>query len=1031
MNSFLAPRIRHIILVFAAIAFAVLLPVIDGRAHGMEERIAPEDSSSPAGQAVPSANTLTPAWIVRPENDTIKCLDFVLDEAGNVYVLWEGYTGSTADSWKIAKYTSMGAFLWEIPLVYQHEQLLMKDDGDLLVMGNYLATTLSREGTGMASVILDASQFGPSFTDEIVDYAVDPWGNIYGVGEHDTSNWLNHHNNLILGKWRPSGEFCWRNEINVYGWGYHIDMDRDGNVFVGGTSGAAWGDPIRPFEPLERAFVFKMDPNGQMIWNTFIGPVVYAFRGTGLSDIAVDASGSCLVSGSASSSDAWGPGFESGVGRFVAKLNPSGELQWNSFSNDTFGGYGGDLSYDTAGNIAVLVVGPYGSDWEMSVAKWKADGVFLWSCRIDQAISVQSNSKSAFDSSGGLVCLSADWVGKIADDVSLAVTSPNGGESLVAGSIHPVTWTSSGPMANVKIEFSSDNGATWMTIAASTPNTDSYSWIVPAVTSGNCLVRVSHAAAGTLMDTSDAVFFIAITSPIIGLSKTALNFGTERNGAPTQPQTVAVSNLGIGTLNWMAAASADWISVTPGSGIGAGVLTISIARTDLEPGTYAGTVTVTDPYASNSPATIAVGLNVKAEGADAPPLGAFDGPADGSVVSSSIPVTGWALDDIGVASVKIYWGTGLEDRAFIGEAVFVEGARPDVEAAYPGYPQNRRAGWGYMLLTNFLPLGDGPYTLLAYATDGKGNETLLGSKAINVDCAAAVLPFGAIDTPAQGGTASGSAYVNFGWALTPLPKSIPIDGSTITVWVDGLPLGHPVYNNYRGDIATLFPGYANSNGAVGYFNLNTTGYADGVHTIAWSVTDSAGAADGIGSRYFSIQNAAGGAPGSPASSTASGSAVDSRQQQTGIRPASELDQIPEDRQRPLYVKRGFGVDQQAEMVLPDPNGNLVIIMPAVSRIAICLEDDLLQTEQENSFQYKLGRNRGSKSNLDSSSGGVGYEAYEHVRDELRPLPIGASFDSQKGILYWQPGPVFHGEFRFVIVDKGAGTKKTITVGIDR
>ena len=29
---------------------------------------------------------------------------------------------------------------------------------------------------------------------------------------------------------------------------------------------------------------------------------------------------------------------------------------------------------------------------------------------------------------------------------------------------------------------------------------------------------------------------------------------------------------------------------------------------------------------------------------------------DGSLVNNSIPVTGWALDDIGIASVKIYNG---------------------------------------------------------------------------------------------------------------------------------------------------------------------------------------------------------------------------------------------------------------------------------------------------------------------------------------------------------------------------------------
>jgi hypothetical protein len=40
--------------------------------------------------------------------------------------------------------------------------------------------------------------------------------------------------------------------------------------------------------------------------------------------------------------------------------------------------------------------------------------------------------------------------------------------------------------------------------------------------------------------------------------------------------------------------------------------------------------------------------------------------------------------------------------------------------------------------------------------------------------------------------------------------------------------GIRVYNNYRSDIATGHPGYANSNGAVGYFYGGTTQFANGV-----------------------------------------------------------------------------------------------------------------------------------------------------------------------------------------------------------
>jgi hypothetical protein len=170
-------------------------------------------------------------------------------------------------------------------------------------------------------------------------------------------------------------------------------------------------------------------------------------------------------------------------------------------------------------------------------------------------------------------------------------------------------------------------------------------------------------------------------------------------------------------------------------------------------------------------------------------------------------------------------------------------------------PYNTRAGWGYHLLTNMLPnAGNGTFTLRATAIDDAGNSFSLGSKTITCTNTAAVKPFGTIDTPASGETVSGT-YVNFGWALTSMPHNIPVDGSTIWVYVDGKRLAHPTtYGNPRVDIAAGFPGYANTNASVGAYYLNTRNLTNGVHTIAWSVTDSAGRVDGIGSRYFEVNN---------------------------------------------------------------------------------------------------------------------------------------------------------------------------------
>jgi hypothetical protein len=242
------------------------------------------------------------------------------------------------------------------------------------------------------------------------------------------------------------------------------------------------------------------------------------------------------------------------------------------------------------------------------------------------------------------------------------------------------------------------------------------------------------------------------------------------------------------------------------------------------------------------------------------PFGAFDTPLAGSIVAGEVGATGWALDDGGVTGVRVYRDpvsgepTSPNGLVFIGDAVFVPGARPDVQAAYASYPASDRAGWGLMILTNMLPnQGNGGFTLYAFALDRDGHSTLLGSRTVTGANATSVKPFGTIDVPAQGQTVSG-VFVNFAWGLTPLPNTIPFDGSTIDVYIDGGLVGHPVYNNFRADIAGLFPGLNNSNGAVGYRIIDTTSMSNGLHSIAWVLRDDAGNTKGIGSRYFTVQN---------------------------------------------------------------------------------------------------------------------------------------------------------------------------------
>ena len=77
------------------------------------------------------------------------------------------------------------------------------------------------------------------------------------------------------------------------------------------------------------------------------------------------------------------------------------------------------------------------------------------------------------------------------DDGPLMLKSPIGGEIWQAETTQKISWTLS-DVINIKIEYSTDNGTSWIKIISSIPtSTASYNWIVPNTPSKNCIVRIS------------------------------------------------------------------------------------------------------------------------------------------------------------------------------------------------------------------------------------------------------------------------------------------------------------------------------------------------------------------------------------------------------------------------------------------------------------------------------------------------------------------------------------------------------------
>lgn len=287
----------------------------------------------------------------------------VADDDGNVYVA--GYSYATWGS-PIAAYTE-----------FNDTFVAKLDKNGNLVWSTFLGATGTSGGHGCS-------------------VAIDGQGNIYVTGL-STENWGSPINPFVFGydtfvaKLSSSGELIWNTFLNSNDSGYDggIAVNSNGDIFVIGASFLSWGTPVRAFAGSSDVFVAKLSNSGYLAWNTFLGSDSFGDDGHG---VAADSSGNVYAVGNSSFS--WGspimpissPGSYDG---FVAKLDGTGHLLWNTFLGTDGGAedYAEDIVSD--GNGTVYVVGTSkGGSWgspirpyehyDAFVAKLSGTGTLVW-----------------------------------------------------------------------------------------------------------------------------------------------------------------------------------------------------------------------------------------------------------------------------------------------------------------------------------------------------------------------------------------------------------------------------------------------------------------------------------------------------------------------------------------------------------------------------------------------------------------------------------------------------------------------------
>ncbi len=182
------------------------------------------------------------------------------------------------------------------------------------------------------------------------------------------------------------------------------------------------------------------------------------------------------------------------------------------------------IKWTASGDITDVTIG-YSTDngitWEMVAESTANDGIFDWvvpgvssdTCLVRVTANDDDLDPKPSDVSDEVFSIVSSLPG------DFRLTSPNGGESFEVGSTHGVTWSTSGDIGNVMLEYSTDDGVSWSTIVSSVTNGGTYAWSIPNDVSDECRVRVTANDGGgdpRPSDESDSVFSIVFpSSPVI------------------------------------------------------------------------------------------------------------------------------------------------------------------------------------------------------------------------------------------------------------------------------------------------------------------------------------------------------------------------------------------------------------------------------------------------------------------------------------------------------------------------------------
>jgi len=283
---------------------------------------------------------------------------------------------------------------------------------------------------------------------------------------------------------------------------------------------------------------------------------------------------------------------------------------------------------------------------------------------------------SATDSAyaSGLVCLDAYnqpisysniLVSAVQSQATLSASPSNLVFSALPGSA-PAAQTVNINGSGASTAWAVSSNQTWLTATPSstlTPGTITVSVNATGLGAGTYNGALTVSAPGASGSPFTIPVTLAVKTAVMSVAPNSMVFFGATSMNPGT-QTIQITNAGTGGFGWTATDTTTWLGLSPTSGSAPSTITVSPNSQILAPGSYTDTITISSPDFTNSPAQVAVSMQV----GNLLFSDNFSGGAGNWTIGPLGNASAWSVSN----GVYTFNGTGGETESYAGSSTWTD-----------------------------------------------------------------------------------------------------------------------------------------------------------------------------------------------------------------------------------------------------------------------------------------------------------------------------------------------------------------------